>query len=103
MAKSDSVARLLALVNSGSSSSGSSTATSNYLDLLNKPQINGVTLEGNVALSKLGIDISSSTVLTKTNTTTYTPVGDYNPATKKYVDDEIAKLGTTDVIDGGTF
>lgn len=26
-------------------------------------------------------------VLTKTNTTEYTPTGDYNPATKKYVDD----------------
>lgn len=26
-------------------------------------------------------------VLTKTNTTAYTPTGDYNPATKKYVDD----------------
>ena len=29
-------------------------------------------------------------VLTKTNTTSYTPTGDYNPATKKYVDDTIA-------------
>lgn len=30
---------------------------------------------------------NSSDVLTKTNTTTFTPTGDYNPATKKYVDD----------------
>lgn len=29
-------------------------------------------------------------VLTKTNTTAYTPNADYNPATKKYVDDNIA-------------
>lgn len=27
--------------------------------------------------------------LSKTNTTAYTPTGDYNPATKKYVDDAI--------------
>lgn len=33
-------------------------------------------------------------VLTKTNTTSYTPTGDYNPATKKYVDD--ATSGITD-------
>ena len=29
-------------------------------------------------------------ILTKTNTKEYTPTGDYNPATKKYVDDSIA-------------
>lgn len=102
MAKTDSIARLLALANSGGSSSGGSTATSNYLDLINKPQINGVVLEGNVALDKLGIDFSLDEVLTKTNSTTYTPVSDYNPATKKYVDDEIAKLniGDTVIING---
>ena len=31
--------------------------------------------------------INSSSVLTKTNTTSYTPSKDYHPATKKYVDD----------------
>lgn len=31
-------------------------------------------------------------VLTKTNTTEFTPTGDYQPATKKYVDDLIAAL-----------
>ena len=30
-----------------------------------------------------------SNYLSKTNTTAYTPTGDYNPATKKYVDDNI--------------
>lgn len=30
-----------------------------------------------------------STFLSKTNTTSYTPTGNYNPATKKYVDDNI--------------
>lgn len=42
------------------------------------------------------IDVSSyaktSTVLTKTNTTSFTPTGDYHPATKKYVDDAVANI-----------
>ena len=33
-------------------------------------------------------------VLSKTNDTEYTPTADYNPATKKYVDDAIQDLGT---------
>lgn len=37
---------------------------------------------------------SSGDVLTKDNTTEYTPTEDYNPATKKYVDDTIQNLGT---------
>ena len=32
-------------------------------------------------------------LLTRTNTTAYTPTSDYNPATKKYVDDAIAAAG----------
>lgn len=35
-------------------------------------------------------------VLTKTNTTSYTPIGDYNPATKKYVDDKSLMVVTVD-------
>ena len=37
----------------------------------------------------------TSSVLTKTNTSSYTPTSDYNPATKKYVDDGLndIKLG----------
>ncbi len=34
---------------------------------------------------------ASNTVLTKTNTTAFTPTADYHPATKKYVDDAIAQ------------
>ena len=37
----------------------------------------------------------TSSVLTKTNTSSYTPTGDYNPATKKYVDDAITTAITT--------
>ena len=33
--------------------------------------------------------LTSSTALTKTNTSEYTPTSNYNPATKKYVDDNI--------------
>jgi hypothetical protein len=33
-------------------------------------------------------------VLTKTNTTAYTPTGDYNPATKKYIDDIVGDVET---------
>lgn len=32
--------------------------------------------------------------LTKTNTTEYTPTGNYNPATKKYVDDQVGNINT---------
>ena len=35
--------------------------------------------------------------LTKTNTETWTPTGDYNPATKKYVDDAVANIDIPDV------
>lgn len=34
-----------------------------------------------------------STFLSKTNTKSYTPTNDYNPATKKYVDDAVASAG----------
>ena len=36
-----------------------------------------------------------SNYLSKTNTTSYTPTSDYNPATKKYVDDAISSAITT--------
>lgn len=33
-----------------------------------------------------GVDIALNNVITKDNITSYTPSGDYNPATKTYVD-----------------
>ena len=33
-------------------------------------------------------------VLTKTNTSSYTPTADYHPATKKYVDDQVGNINT---------
>lgn len=41
-------------------------------------------------LSKNYQNPTESEVLTKTNTTAFTPTADYHPATKKYVDDQIA-------------
>lgn len=39
--------------------------------------------------------VMSNEVLTKTNTSSYTPGSDYNPATKKYVDDQITSINNT--------
>ena len=39
--------------------------------------------------------VMSNDVLTKTNTSSYTPDSDYNPATKKYVDDQITSINNT--------
>ena len=38
--------------------------------------------------------VDMSNYLAKNNTTSYTPSGDYNPATKKYVDDNVGDLNT---------
>ena len=37
--------------------------------------------------------VSANDVLTKDNTSVYTPTADYQPATKKYVDDKVASSG----------
>jgi hypothetical protein len=41
------------------------------------------------------VNNSLSSYLSKTNTTSYTPTGNYHPATKKYVDDKIPGVATT--------
>lgn len=106
MAKTDGVARIIALAALGKNGGGSTGGTTNYLELANKPKINNVELTGNKTLEDLGInipdlenyytkDMVNEAFLTKTNTTSFTPTGDYNPATKKYVDDGLndIKLG----------
>jgi hypothetical protein len=40
---------------------------------------------------------NTNDVLTKTNTTSYTPSANYNPATKKYVDDSVSAKDWIDV------
>jgi len=42
--------------------------------------------------------VDSGSVLTKTNTTSYTPTQDYHPATKKYVDDTVSASKTIPTI-----
>ena len=77
--------------------------------IINKDYLNGVTsifiaftvkdstesFYGNTYVNDLIVHYDSSflvkeEILTKTNTKEYIPTGDYNPATKKYVDDTIA-------------
>ena len=53
MAKTDGVARIIALAALGKNGGG----TTNYLDLINKPKINNVELTGNKTLEDLGINI----------------------------------------------
>ena len=42
----------------------------------------------------IGDKANTSDVLTKTNTTSYTPTANYHPATKKYVDDYVGDIET---------
>ena len=82
--------------------------------ILNKGYLNGVTsifiaftvkdstesFYGNTQVNDLIVHYDSSflvkeEILTKTNTKEYIPTGDYNPATKKYVDEKIASIDTT--------
>ena len=82
--------------------------------IINKDYLNGVTsifiaftvkdstesFYGNTQVNDLIVHYDSSflvkeEILTKTNTKEYIPTGDYNPATKKYVDEKIASIDTT--------
>ena len=82
--------------------------------ILNKDYLNGVTsifiaftvedstesFYGNTYVNDLIVHYDSSflvkeEILTKTNTKEYIPTGDYNPATKKYVDDSISTIELT--------
>ena len=47
---------------------------------------------------KLSEKANSSDVLEKTNTTEFTPTADYQPATKKYVDDSVSSAGSGDML-----
>lgn len=56
--------------------------------------------DGTITINTLNISmpnliVMSNDVLTKTNTSSYTPDSDYNPATKKYVDDQITSINKT--------
>ena len=49
-------------------------------------------------IHKLSEKVNSSNVLTKINTAAFTPTGDYQPATKKYVDDIVIEAGGGDML-----
>ena len=55
------------------------------------------TCTGTLVASDLTPYACSCDVLTKTNTNSYSPTADYNPATKKYVDDAVAWAGGWDM------
>lgn len=57
MAKTDGVARIIALAALGKNGGGSTGGTTNYLELANKPKVNNVELTGNKTLEDLGINI----------------------------------------------
>ena len=57
MAKTDGVARIIALAALGKNGGSSTGGTTNYLELANKPKINNVELIGNKTLEDLGINI----------------------------------------------
>lgn len=55
-------------------------------------ECNSYEYRGWEAIDKTAKDYVDANFLSKTNTTSYTPSGNYNPATKKYVDDSISNL-----------
>lgn len=61
----------------------------------NSPEINlnrYIISENDYSITYTYNAVDLSNYLTKTNTSVYTPTGDYNPATKKYVDEQIASI-----------
>lgn len=55
-------------------------------------------LQSQIDSEKQKLSSLSANVLTKTNTTAYSPTSNYHPATKKYVDDIALKAGTGDML-----
>lgn len=54
--------------------------------------------QGKYNINYLTSHQSLSNYLAKNNTTAFTPTGDYNPATKKYVDDSVGNIDLTDYL-----
>lgn len=60
---------------------------------------NDVTInQGGKTVHKISEKANSSDVLTKANTAEFTPTADYQPATKKYVDDSVSSVGSGDML-----
>lgn len=56
--------------------------------------VKGTLVDGVYTLSDATYACEKDVYLATDNTTAFTPTGDYNPATKKYVDDAVANAGT---------
>lgn len=56
------------------------------------------TAEDKAKVAKIKNKVNTSDVLTKINTTEFTPTTDYQPATKKYVDDSVSSAGSGDML-----
>lgn len=61
---------------------------------LNKAVLDGITED---SISDWNGKPSADDVLTKTNAEVFTPTGEYQPATKKYVDDKVVSSGAADM------
>lgn len=57
-----------------------------------------ITYDGETQIATSKLIVTRDQVLTKTNTTEYTPTGDYHPATKKYVDDSIGVVTDEEIL-----
>lgn len=53
---------------------------------------------GAAAAVQVNVTALASNVLQKDNTTSFTPTGDYHPATKNYVDESVSNLGGGDML-----
>lgn len=80
---------------------GTLSISTNYANALFIGSTFPLVIDGNLVTCLVGSSkyvfnmtkiIDADTVLTKTNTTAFTPTGDYNPATKKYVDEAVASV-----------
>lgn len=75
----------------------SAVATSgSYEDLTGTPSLATVAVSGSYSdLVNTPDIVSPENVLQTNNNTEYTPTGDYNPATKKYVDDSVSTINSS--------
>lgn len=81
---------------------GTLSISTNYANALLIGSTFPLVIDGNLVTCLVGSSkyvlnmtkiIDADTVLTKTNTTSFTPTNNYHPATKKYVDDAVANAG----------
>lgn len=69
-------------------------------------KVNGSWVDNHYSITSCKVELvqgstltTPDTVLTKTNTTAYTPTSNYHPATKKYVDDSLSSLDSTKTLE----